>query len=288
MTALNRIEKSDEYIDRLPHLPPAPTIATKLLGMFSDPNRDIDVIVELITHDPSLTVEVLKRCNSGLLGRNRPVSDMFEAVTRLGFYEVYCVVAALVGARAMAVGSGTGGVDTAALWRHSVTAAVAAEIIARQVGEPEPVAFTAALLHDIGKLILGSVESSAYGEVLKQAASGSALAAAEQATFGVTHASVGAQLMARWRLPGNVVVAVLHHHGSPQAAAPFSSLAATIGLANQVAHYISDGANGAPDLLTANPESLEILRLKPEELPKLIAQTQTGMQRVQGLLQLAG
>ena len=50
---------ADQYIDRVADLPPAPTVATELLGLFGGPNHDIDRIVELIGHDPSLTVDVL-------------------------------------------------------------------------------------------------------------------------------------------------------------------------------------------------------------------------------------
>ena len=76
---------ADQYIDRVTDLPPAPTVAAELLGLFGDPNQDIDRIVELIGHDPSLTVDILRRCNSALFRGDEPASDMFEAVTRLGF-----------------------------------------------------------------------------------------------------------------------------------------------------------------------------------------------------------
>ena len=109
------MDKSDEFIDRVSHLPPAPTVATELLGLFGNADRDLDRIVELISHDPSLTAEVLKRCNSAALGGTEAASDMFEAVTRLGFYEVYRVVAAVVGARTMSLGKGKGGVDVGSL-----------------------------------------------------------------------------------------------------------------------------------------------------------------------------
>jgi HD-like signal output (HDOD) protein len=127
------MDKSDQYIDRVSHLPPAPTVATELLGLFGDANRDLDRIVELISHDPSLTAEVLKRCNSAALSGPEPASDMFEVVTRLGFYEVYRVVAALVGSRSMSLGKDKGSLDVGSLWRHSVVAGVVAETLARRV-----------------------------------------------------------------------------------------------------------------------------------------------------------
>jgi putative nucleotidyltransferase with HDIG domain len=247
----------------------------------------LDRIVELISHDPSLTAEVLKRCNSASFSGAEAASDMFEAVTRLGFYEVYSVVAAVVGARTMSLGKDKGGLDVGSLWRHTVVTAVVAETLARRDQEPEAVAFTAGLLHDIGKLVFASVEGSKYADLLKQSgAFGPGLAEAEQAAFGVSHPSIGARLLARWGLPDNVAAAVLHHHGSPRAAEAFERLAATIQLANNLAHHMIDQVPSAPDLLSCSPDAMALLQLTAEDVPTLIAKTQTGLQRVAGLLQM--
>ena len=88
------MDKIDQYLEDVHHLPSAPTLVVELLELFKHPDRDIDRVVELISHDPSLTAEVLKRCNSAYLGGGQPADGMFEAVTRLGFYEVYCSVVA--------------------------------------------------------------------------------------------------------------------------------------------------------------------------------------------------
>jgi HD-like signal output (HDOD) protein len=76
------------HLDRIESLPPAPTVAIQLLELFSDSDRDIDRIVELIKHDPSLTAATLKRCNSGAVSGAEPATDMFEAVSLLGLYEI--------------------------------------------------------------------------------------------------------------------------------------------------------------------------------------------------------
>jgi HD-like signal output (HDOD) protein len=64
----------DRYLDRIESLPPAPTVAIQLLELLSDPDRDIDHIVELIKYDPSLTAATLKRCNSGALSGAEPAA----------------------------------------------------------------------------------------------------------------------------------------------------------------------------------------------------------------------
>jgi len=71
--------------------------AVQLLDLFRDPDHDIDRIVEFISQDPVLTAETLRHCNSATFGGGERVTDIFEAVNRLGYYELYGIVAASIG-----------------------------------------------------------------------------------------------------------------------------------------------------------------------------------------------
>ncbi len=283
----NQFNNADHYIDLVKHLPAAPTVAIELLGLFDDPDRDLDRIVELIGLDPSLTLEVLRRCSKASSGANIDTEDMFGIITRLGFYEVYCVVAAVVGARAMTMGKSQAVLDTANLWRHSVVTAVAAAALAKHLKETEAVAFTAGLLHDIGKLVLVSVEHSRYADIIAQTGTfGSPPAEAEHSTFGVSHAHVGARLLSRWGLPEDITAATLHHHNSPELAEPYGRLAAMVNLANCLAQQVVEPKTDLTELLEKNSSALTLLQLKPDQVPIIIAQTRKDMQRVQGLLDM--
>jgi putative nucleotidyltransferase with HDIG domain len=285
--AKNQFNNADHYIDLVKHLPPAPTVAIELLGLFDDPDRDIDRIVELISLDPSLTLEVLKRCGKASSGANIDTGDMFEVVARLGFYDVYCVVAAVVGARAMSMGKSQTCLDTANLWRHSVATAVSAAVLAGHLKETEAVAFTAGLLHDIGKLVLVSVEHSRYADIINRTGTfGPLPAEAEHSTFGVSHAHVGARLLSRWGLPDGITAATLHHHNSPELAEPYQRLAAMINFANCLAQQIVEPKADLKEFLEQNSEVMAFLQLKPDHVPAIIAQIQNDMQRVEGLLGL--
>ncbi|MEI9962011.1 MAG: HDOD domain-containing protein [Limisphaerales bacterium] len=229
-------------------------MAAELLGLFDDPDHDIDRVVELISHDPGLTVAVLKRCNSAYFSNERTILDMFDAVTRLGFYEVHCIVASLIGARAMSVGKGTVSMDVNRLWQHSVTTAIAASALARRVQTGEATAFTAGLLHDVGKLVFAAVEKNTYADLIGQAGPcGQRLADAEQTAFGVSHAAIGSRLLTRWGLPETIAGAALHHHSLSADAEPFARLAATIGLASDLAHQMANQESRQVDLLSYRP-----------------------------------
>jgi putative nucleotidyltransferase with HDIG domain len=277
----------DHYLDRVKNLPPAPTVAIQLLDLFSDPDRDIDRIVELISVDPALTAETLRRCNHRCLGDDEPVTEMFEAVTQLGFYEVYCVVAALIGSRSMTLIRAKYDVDATRLWQHSVTTAVIASILAKRVQVVEATAFTAGLLHDLGKLVLTAVDGITYFELSRRTGGfGPALAAAEESALGFDHAALGARLLARWGLPQNVCLAVSFHHQSPAAAGSSQRLAATVNFANCLAHEIIDGLAKAPSAAEVSPEAMDLVELTPKEIPTVVQQVHEAMQRAQGLLQM--
>lgn len=283
------MDQTDRYIDGIQHLPPAPIIATELLDLFKNEDHDVDRIVELISYDPSLTVEVLKRCNSAFFRGREQILDMFEAVTRVGFYEIYCVVVSMFASRTMALGEVCAGMDTGHLWRHSVMTAVTAETLARRIGQNEAAAFTAGLLHDVGKLILMSAEPMVYTMIVQEAGTNGLLFLEKEFShLGVTHAEVGARLLERWKLPANVAAVVLHHHGSPLGAYPFEQVAATVSLANVLVHQFSEitGEKPAPTLASTMLDSMKLLDLTYEQFPDVIQQTYKGLDRVQMLLSM--
>src|SRR5580698_5105153 len=94
-------DKLDTFIDLVHHLPPSPRLLVKLLEVFKQPDPDINEVVKLISHDPSFTVEVLKRCNSAFFAGEKPAEDMFEAASRLGFQEIYQIIMAMFAATAI-------------------------------------------------------------------------------------------------------------------------------------------------------------------------------------------
>jgi len=274
----------DRYLDRVEHLPPAPTVAVQLLELFSDPDRDVDRIVELIKHDPSLTAETLKRSNRAML---EPASDMFEAVSRLGLYEIYSIVVSLLASRTMKQVRAKYSWDANRLWRHTVVTAVISTNLAKRVEVVEAVAFTAGLLHDLGKLILVSMEGIVYAEIVRKAGHfGPRLVAEETTTLGFTHAALGARLLSRWGLPEGVCRAVELHHQPPLTAEAHARLAAVVNFANALAHQVVDGSAYAPEAADASPQAMNFLGLKATEIPALIQRINQELPKVEGLLHL--
>jgi putative nucleotidyltransferase with HDIG domain len=99
------------------------------------------------------------------------------------------------------------------LWRHSVAVSVAAEDLVRELGltEAEDI-FTAALLHDMGKIIMGKFVQDKLDEIKELAGTETPFEQAEQEVLGTDHAEIGAKILEKWSLPEDVVLAVRWHH----------------------------------------------------------------------------
>ncbi|HZM02119.1 MAG TPA: HDOD domain-containing protein [Candidatus Saccharimonadales bacterium] len=274
------------YLNSVAKLPLAPTLVTELLALFRDPDKDVSRVVELISYEPSLTVEILRNCNSAYFAGGEPPSDIFEAVARMGFYEVYCLVVAMFGATARSMQGADKGVDIHGLWRHSVAVAVSASVIAERAGESKVVAFTAGLLHDMGKLVLASVERERYAELFETAKmQGIVFNRAEQSALETNHAELGGELMHRWNLPLEIVAAVRYHHDL-ESAPSYGRLTAVVQLADLVAHQVCGEDLVNTDLMTFSNGAMDRLQFRPDDVALLVNKSQEEMQRVKSMLQI--
>jgi putative nucleotidyltransferase with HDIG domain len=280
------MQQLDDYINKVKHLPPAPRILTELLSLLQKENVDASRVVTLVSYDPSLTASVLQLCNSAFYAPAQPVDDLGNAVMWLGFKEVYRLVAAVVGSRTLML-AGKGGVDRADLWRHSVKAAAATQLLARDMREEENLPFTAALLHDVGKIIFSEVFQADYARLVEEAArTQEPLPPREKARFEVHHAELGARLLTRWRFPQNLVNAVWFHH-TPRLAHANERLAAQVTLGNVIAHLLNGIDIDQAIALHGHPSAFEILSFDPGTLPRILAATNDRMEMLKTLFRLA-
>ena len=270
-----------KFVNRVKNLPPSPKVLVKLLEVSHRPDQDVEQVVQMITHDPSLTAEVLKRCNSAFFGSERPAGDMFEAVTRLGFQEVYNTVVALFANDAILHPGYSPHVEI--LWRHSVAVGVGAGVLAEIVGDPVAHAFTAGLLHEVGKVVMISANAASYTMAVQDAAiMKCSVLATEKNHFGFDHTQLGECLLQRWKLPPDITAAVRHHH-CLEGAEPFQRLAAEVHLANLIAHATADKFTTAPENLESGRDSMGVLQLSPETVASLIPTMQKELEKARSL-----
>ena len=280
--ALNPVGR---YLDGVVSLPPPPMVMTQLLALFRDPDRDIDQVVQVIRYEPSLTAQILRTCNSACFAGEQPIGDIFDAVTRMGFYQVYCLVVSLFGASTRSIPGADKGVNVEELWRHSVAAAVSASVVEQeQDGEAKAAAFTAGLLRDIGRLVFASTEQESYAKLIQRARDqGVPLFSMERSVLGIDHAELGGELLRRWELPPDIVAAVAHHHNF-EAGPRYEHLTAIVQVGEMIGDRLLDRDLADTGLLTGSSATLETLQLTPDDFPHLVAKAQAEMDKVQGML----
>lgn len=231
-----------DFFEKVEPLPTAPTILPKLLSALSNPDVNVDEVVNLVVHEPALAAKVLKLCNSALFAGAEPTAHVSEAVYRVGFYNVYRLVVAACGESTLELVRPEWGMDIRGLWKHSVVTGLAAEILANASGEDEGVLFTAGLLHDFGKLIFAGAMKADYGK-LNSGAQGNTLMLLnlEKEQYGIDHAELGGQLLQRWNFPPTIVAIVRFHH-SPEAGGDYARLAGLVTIADRLAHLMNASA----------------------------------------------
>ncbi len=259
------MDKIEELLDSVESLPPAPQVLVQLLSLLAKTETDLNRIVDLISFDPALTAKLLQTVNSGIFGRSTVVNDVPEAVNRLGFQAVYHIVAVACGERFIRPTDATG-IDVAKMWRHAVTVAFASQFVSEPLGKDSGLAFTAGMLHDIGKVVMGEVFKVDYSRIINgEQLTGKTLVEQERIRFGMDHAEVGARLLERWKFSSNFIAAVRYHH-DPLGAGSCAHFAAAIDLANALAHTFDDYGEGPAIFVVESQAALQILGIESRDL----------------------
>ena len=238
----------------------------KLIELFRRADADVDEVVKLMRRDPALAAEVLRRCNLSIIGDSEPVTDINDALFRLGFYEVYQLTVSLFGMQALTLKKELKDFPAEALRRHSGITAIAAGFIAKEAGESEGIAYTVGLLHDVGKVALAAAEGSKYTALLQACGrSGALLGPAEKIAFGFSHDEIGARLLIRWGVPEEIATPVAAHHYAGWSG-PHERLVNVVELANLMAHQIQKNAAGKFHELPAVQLLMHKLGLEPDQI----------------------
>jgi putative nucleotidyltransferase with HDIG domain len=198
-------------------IPPFPRIAIEVLQLASGENASMREISDLITSEPAFSSEVVTIANCPLYARRVPVTNVLQAIALLGTQNLkgLCLT---VGVRAY-LGDALDNTTLRAIWRHSLACALIAEELARVGSIDENSAYTAGLMHDVGRLALAVLRPREYAALLDlHAGTPRSILRAERELFGFDHCEAGRSLVADWKLPTSFTVIVSEHHlpGGPE------------------------------------------------------------------------
>jgi putative nucleotidyltransferase with HDIG domain len=280
----------NEVIAKVQKLPAVSQAALKLVSLLDQPAVSNEDIVTVLKYDNVLTAKLLRACNSPYFGFEEKVFSVEQAVLILGHQQILHMVLSLAFGNAMSTTLPGYAIEAKELWSHSITTAVAAEQLVKS-GIPmelePPVAFTAGLLHDIGKLALNQVLDADAQTAIRSCIAQKHLPrnAAEKEILGTDHAEVGARLLETWLLPDEIVEAVANHHHPISTPAP--KLSALIHVSNCLVHLIGSTLGWDCYAVLADAGANQALAITPEKLESLMIEVHESAKQVEHFMNLA-
>jgi len=262
--------KLEDILKRVQAIPPLPTSAMRVIALTKNPATSAKALETVIEQDPALVVSILRQANSAYYGYARRISSLQEAIVLLGLQVIQGLVISAAVAPFLKTKLLGYEIEQEGLWKHSLLTAMAAKRLCQHKKLPYgDVAFTAGLLHDIGKLII-SIYVQQVGDHLLRKVTETKLSYAvlEKTVIGFDHARVGGFLAKSWDLPNDLATAISFHH-SLSDVQNYVELTSVVHVANGLASLL--GVVGGVDSVF-NPiqqEALDLLTLKESDLELL-------------------
>ncbi|SDG50041.1 HDOD domain-containing protein [Desulfosporosinus hippei] len=264
--------KLEHVLKRVQALPPLPTSALRVIALTKNPGTTVKELETVIGKDPSLTAGILRQANSAYYGYARRISSLQEAIVMLGFQVTQGLAMASAVAPLLKDNLVGYEIEQEGLWKHSMLTAMTAKRLCQYRKFPfGDVAFTAGLLHDIGKLVI-SIYVQEVGPFLVEKVKEAKLSyfELEEKVIGYNHATVGGFLARTWFLPEDLVSAISYHH-TPENTPSYPELACVIHVANGLANLLGIGGGVDSLLNPIHQVALDKISLTESDLEKLMA-----------------
>ncbi|RMG23943.1 MAG: HDOD domain-containing protein [Methanobacteriota archaeon] len=201
-----------ELLNLVDDIPTIPDVWHRIECLLNDPDSDINDMAEVVKQDASTSAMIMKMANSIFYNPSgREINSIDEAIMRLGMNEVADI------ARAMSLIYGLflpyfRILSVKRIWSHSLSVAMLAKKFAELCNGDSRVAYTAGLLHDIGKIVLGTKIDINYFDTDLLEKHEQELCALERDAYGYDHAEIGDALLHRWGMPSDICLIVRNHH----------------------------------------------------------------------------
>jgi len=226
----------DEVVKSIEELPSLPAVLMEVLDSIDQEAINIYQLTRKIMLDQSLTAKILRFANSSFYNTQSRVTTIQQAINLIGVSGIRTLIMAAVFKHSFPV-CPCKGFDFNVFWRHSIAAGVCAKVLARHLQLNQDYAYTAGLLHDIGRLVLVTRFTAQYEAAIEYRAKHDChILVAERAMLGTDHAAAGFALAEHWNFSKGIQNAIAKHH-EPDVAGG-DTVASVVHVADAIAHAL--------------------------------------------------
>lgn len=263
--------KGKSIKEKVRDIPSLPEVVTKVTELVQNHNSSAAQLSRVISHDPGLTTRVLRLVNSAYYGFPKQISSIQHAIMILGFTTIRGLVLSSSIFKIFAPKNSASLVfNYKEFWKHSLLTAIAAKKLNSHLYlNLDENIFSAAILHDIGKVILDQYDHEnftlAYSKITDHMNFPKILET-EQKYCDINHCQIGHMVAEGWNLPYNITEVILYHH-NPLEAKENKTLVSLVSVANMLAHQALE--NRTFDIKLYNQDVLDYLKLDTDDIETL-------------------
>lgn len=273
----------EDIVREMRSLPSAPKVLPRLKQLLSDGNSARHEIVALIRLDPGIAARVLQMANSAYFSGGVRCFTVDEAVNRVGYQQVYELVAYAVASQVLVRPLDTYGIEADDLWRMSVACALAAEMLAERTQQDRNVAYTIGLLHCVGMVAIDEwALKNARPLALRNTGFPREALEGERAALGFTQAETGCALLKHWGFPHSISEPVRWQY-TPRASASQARMATLLFAAKWLRSAVCTPA-GLARPAVPDAGQLSLLGLGAGALQAMAGEISTRLNAVSSLL----
>lgn len=268
----------EQILKDIQDIAPLPEVATRVMQLTSDPDVSASELNKVISTDEALTANLLKICNSSYYGLPRVISSVTQAIMYLGFQTVRNMVIATALDQVYRRNDLSVYDYTAhGLSEHSFATAVGSQVIAKKLRPGlGDTAFTAGLLHGVGKIVLAKYAREFREDLLRVSETGYIDSNAEKTVFGADYAEVGSKIADNWNFPQELILAI-GYHLRPEEAKGRPLLAVIVHLANVACQRLGVGLVNGPRKAPLSEYCSEATGVSEEDMPGLCEEIQENV-----------
>ena len=271
---MDPVKVRNTILAKVRDLPTLPNVIHKVLTLVRDESTSAKKLGDLISYDQAISSRLLKVANSAYYGFMHEIATVQHAIVMMGFKEIKNLATGIAVFDTMRGDNSETSLMREEFWMHSMGCALAGQIICKKVGGVDAgTSFTSSLLHDIGKLVLDVALTQEYVKVVEKVrVSGVSMVDAEQEILGFNHADVGRWLCEKWKFPPILVSPISFHHHVDMVDVNYMGITSIVHLADILCKRAQIGSGGDNHIPVIQPHAQKHLKLKEDDLEKMVVQ----------------